>query len=347
MAITIYDISQKAGVSTATVSRVLNGSGNVTPATKEKVMGIIEQYGYIPNAFARGMGLGSSKTIGILCADSSDLYTAKAIYLLEQELQAKGYEALLCCTGSNQDVRKNYLNLVLSKKVDSIILVGSHFIASSELENEYIKEAADQVPIMLLNASYHHPNVYSILCDDYISMHDATLSMIRSGITDILYLYNSRSYSGLKKLKGFQEALQENGIPNSPENLLFYDGPSGSVEAVTGFLDETLNGRINFHGILASDDLLAIGGLKYAQSKGMHIPEDISVIGYNNSMLTACCSPTLTSVDNCLEALSHQLIHTLLHILAGEEMPQKTIFSGKLIQRNTTRFPNAIKAGYV
>lgn len=338
MAITIYDISQKAGVSTATVSRVLNGSGNVTPTTREKVLDIIEQYGYIPNAFARGMGLGSSKTIGILCADSSDLYTAKAIYLLEQELQAKGYEALLCCTGSNQDVRKNYLNLVLSKKVDSIILVGSHFIASTELENEYIKEAADQVPIMLLNASYNHPNVYSILCDDYISMHDAALSMIRSGITDILYLYDSKSYSGLKKQKGFLDALRENDIPESPQNLLFYNGPSGNVEEITGFLDKILNGRMDFRGILAADDLLAIGGMKYAQSKGLRIPEDVSVIGYNNSMLTACCSPALTSVDNCLETLSHQLIHTLLHILAGEEMPQKTIFSGKLIQRDTTCF---------
>lgn len=338
MAITIYDISQKAGVSTATVSRVLNGSGNVTPATREKVLDVIEQYGYIPNAFARGMGLGASKTVGILCADSSDLYTAKAIYLLEQELQVKGYEALLCCTGPNQDVRKNYLNLVLSKKVDSIILVGSHFIASTELENDYIKEAADQIPIMLLNASYHHPNVYSILCDDYISMHDAALAMIKSGITDILYLYNSKSYSGLKKLNGFQDALLENDIPGSSQNILFYDGSPGNVEEVTDFMDKALHGRVDFHGILAADDLLAIGGMKYAQSKGKRIPEDVSVIGYNNSMLTTCCCPTLTSVDNCLEALSHQLIHTLLHILSGKEMPQKTIFTGKLIQRNTTCF---------
>ena len=110
------------------------------------------------------------------------------------------------------------------------------------------------------------------------------------------------------------------------------------MEEITAYLDKTLGGRINFHGILASDDLLAIGGMKYIQSLGLDIPEDVSIVGYNNSMLTACCSPTLTSVDNCLEALSHQLIHTLLHVLAGEEMPKKTIFSGKLIQRNTTRF---------
>ena len=84
MAITIYDISQKAGVSIATVSRVINGSGNVRPSTKKKVLDIIRQYDYTPNAFARGMGLNSIKTVGILCTDSSDLYQAKAVYLLEQ-----------------------------------------------------------------------------------------------------------------------------------------------------------------------------------------------------------------------------------------------------------------------
>ena len=83
---TIYDISKKAGVSIATVSRVLNGSDKVRPATRKKVMDIIEKYDYTPNAFARGMGLHSVQTIGILCADSSDLFLAKAVYYLEQEL---------------------------------------------------------------------------------------------------------------------------------------------------------------------------------------------------------------------------------------------------------------------
>ena len=160
---TIYDISKKAGVSIATVSRVLNGSENVRPSTRKKVMDVIDKYDYTPNAFARGMGLHSLKTIGILCADSSDLFLAKAVYFLEQELQANGYESLLCCTGYNPDIKKNYLNLILSKKVDSIILVGSHFIGFNEDENQYIKDVSTQVPIMLLNASFDHPNVYSTL----------------------------------------------------------------------------------------------------------------------------------------------------------------------------------------
>lgn len=338
MAMTIYDISKKAGVSIATVSRVLNGSENVRPSTRKKVMDVIDKYDYTPNAFARGMGLHSLKTIGILCADSSDLFLAKAVYFLEQELQANGYESLLCCTGYNPDIKKNYLNLILSKKVDSIILVGSHFIGFNEDENQYIKDVSTQVPIMLLNASFDHPNVYSTLCDDYGTMFEAATEMIQSGITDILYLYDSKSYSGLKKLHGFCDAMKEHNIPGFEKLIHFYDGNIEHLDEVADFVAHIAKKGTPFHGIMTSDDSLAIGSIKYAQKKGIRIPKELSVMGYNNSMLTNCCTPELTSVDNRLETLTHQLVQTLLGVLAGEEMPKKSIFSGKIIKRGTTLF---------
>lgn len=338
MALTIYDISQKAGVSIATVSRVINGSGNVRPSTRKKVMDIIEQYDYMPNAFARGMGLNSMKTVGILCADSSDLYFAKAVYLLEQELQANGYESLLCCTGYTPDARKNYLKLILSKKVDSIILVGSNFIAPTEVENSYIADAAGQIPIMLLNASYDHPNVYCTLCDDYATMYEATDSMIQAGIPDILYIYNSQSYSGIRKRQGFQDAMQKNGIPDAQAFMRFFDGKADKLANVADFIMQAADSGLTFHGIIAAEDFLAIGGIKYAQRIGLKIPDDLSVIGYNNSILTGCCTPELTSADNRLETLTHQLIQTLLNVLNGKEMPKKSVFSGRLVKRGTTLF---------
>ena len=125
---TIYDISEQAGVSIATVSRVLNGSKNVSEKTRKKVLDIISQSGYTPNAFARGLGLNTMKTIGIMCADSSDLYLAKAIYHIERKLRANGYDSLLCCTGYELDAKAASMNLLITKKVDGIILVGSNFI---------------------------------------------------------------------------------------------------------------------------------------------------------------------------------------------------------------------------
>lgn len=335
---TIYDISKKAGVSIATVSRVLNGSDKVRPATRKKVMDIIEKYDYTPNAFARGMGLRSLQTIGILCADSSDLFLAKAVFYLEQELQANGYESLLCCTGYNLDIKKSYLDLILSKKVDGIILVGSNFIGTSEDENQYIKDISSQVPIMLLNAAFDYPNVYSTLCDDYTSMYEITTSMMESGIKDILYLYNSNSYSGIKKLSGFKAAMEKQNIPDYEKRILFYNGDPQQMDDVAAYIDRFAKKKPSFHGVIASEDQLAIGAMKFARGRGLRVPEDLSVIGYNNSMLTTCCTPELTSVDNRLETQTHQLVATLLGVLAGEEMPKKSIFSGKLIKRGTTLF---------
>lgn len=338
MAMTIYDISKKAGVSIATVSRVLNGSENVRPSTRKKVMDVIEKYDYTPNAFARGMGLGSLHTIGILCADSSDLFLAKAIYYLEQELQANGYESLLCCTGYNLDTRKNYVNLILSKKVDSLILVGSNFIGTKEEENQYIKDGSTQVPIMLLNASLDYPNVYSTLCDDFSTMFDATTAMLNAGISDILYLYNSYSYSGKKKLGGFKAAMEAQNISGYENLICFFDGNVQEVTNVTAFLEKQASSGKKFHGVITSDDALAVAAVKYAQKNGLRIPEDLSIIGYNNSILTSCCTPELTSIDNKLEIQTQQLVQTLLGVLEGREMPKKSLFSGRLIERGTTNF---------
>lgn len=336
MALTIYDISKKAGVSIATVSRVLNGSDSVKASTREKVMNVIEKYDYTPNAFARGMGLHSLRTVGILCANSSDLFLARAVYYLEQELHANGYESLLCCTGYDLNDRKDYINLILSKKVDSLILVGSNFISNDENENDYIMEAARQVPIMLLNASYNCPNVYSTLCNDYAAMFEATSSLIRAGIDDILYLYDSNSYSGTKKLSGYKAAMKSYKVADYDHLVHYYNGPTDQIPDITQFIQDIAARGISFHGIIASDDALAIGALKYAQQKNLRVPQDFSIIGYNNSMLTSCCMPELTSVDNRLESQTHQLVQTLLGVLSGEEMPAESVFSGKLIKRGTT-----------
>ena len=198
---TIYDISEKAGVSIATVSRVLNGSNNVSEKTK-KVLDVINQYEYTPNAFARGLGLNTMKTIGIMCADSSGSVSCQGNLLYRAEASCHGYyDSILCCTGYNLDTKT--MNLLITKKVDGIILVG-YFIYEKEEDNKYITDAAVQVPVMLLNAAMDAPNVYSVVSDDFTSMYDATMEMIRSGVKDILYFYNSTSYSGKKKLAGYR-----------------------------------------------------------------------------------------------------------------------------------------------
>lgn len=332
---TIYDVSEKAGVSIATVSRVLNGSGNVSAETRKKVLAVIEACDYTPNAFARGLGLNSMNTIGILCSDSSDLYLANAVYHIEQELRAKNYNCILCCTGYKLEDKQKYLNLLVNKKVDSVILVGSHFISSNDAENDYIRAAAKEIPILLLNADFDYENVYCSLCDDFKSTMQATSYILESGIKDILYLYNSKSYSALRKLSGYQSALTQHGVALRMDYMQFFPGNHANLSSIADFL-ANLNQEIIYKAIVAADDHLAIGAIKYAHKRGLSIPDDLCVIGYNNSILSTCCEPELTSVDNRLETLCHHIVSTLIGILDGREMPQKVIFSGELIKRGTT-----------
>lgn len=336
MGLTIYDISEKAGVSIATVSRVLNESSNVSEKTRRKVLDVIEANGYTPNVFARGLGLDTMKTIGILCADSSDMYLAKAVYYLEQLLRSNSYDTILCCTGYEQERKKSCMELLLSKRVDGVILCGSNFLQDNEQDNLYIREAASQIPVMLLNAEYDCENVYSVFCDDHRSMLNVARTMVSTGHKNILYLYNSHSASAKRKLAGFIAGLEMSSVPVKENYLCFYDGSHEDIEEMVAFIERLVKNGLKFNGIVASEDALGIAAVKYANRNGISIPNDLSIIGYNNSLLAKCCDPELTSVDNQIETLCKSLIQTLISVLNGENAPQKSIFSGELIERGTT-----------
>ncbi|MBP3352027.1 MAG: LacI family DNA-binding transcriptional regulator [Lachnospiraceae bacterium] len=333
---TIYDISEKAGVSIATVSRVLNGSNNVSEKTKRKVLDVMQQYGYTPNAFARGLGLNTMKTIGLMCADSSDLYMAKAIYFVERLLRANGYDSILCCSGYDLDNMKKSMNLLISKKVDAIILIGSTYISEKDEDNKYITDAALQVPVMILNGSLNSPNVYGVLSDDYKAIYDATLYLIDSGVKDILYFHDSHSFSTKRKMAGFRAAMESRGLFKN-DFLQYFQGSHADIPAMAKHLSRLAKQGLLFDGIIAANDTLAMGAVKYARTAGLKMPEDLSVMGYDNSLLTNTCEPELTSVDNKLETLCGHLIQTLMDVLNGIDSPKETVFATELVKRGTTK----------
>lgn len=333
----IYDISKKAGVSIATVSRVLNGSSNVKPETRKKVMDIIDQYDYTPNAFARGLGLNTMNSVGIMCADSSNLYLAKAVYFIEGNLRKNGYNCILTCSGYEHDGKEDALDLLINQRVDAVIMVGSNYIETESENNHYIMNAAAQTPIFLLNADLDCPNVFCAMCDDFKAMQETTLALLDSGIKDILYLYNSHSYSGIRKLSGYQSAYNIRGIDIDNNLLQFFEGSHEDIGGVCRFLSDLRKKGLTFHAVVASEDAFASGAVKYAKLHNISIPDELSVIGYNNSLLTVCSEPEITSVDNRLEDLCFQLVRTCIGVLNGEDMPPKIIYSGELIHRATTK----------
>ena len=331
----IYDVSQKAGVSIATVSRVINGNPNVSEKTKHKVLDVMKEIGYTPNVFARGLGLNTMKTIGIMCSDSSDTFLANAVYYLEQNLRKNGYDSFLCCTGYELHTKQKYLKLLLSKRVDAIVMVGSSFLEATRKDNSYIMEAADEVPIMLINGYLSHPRVYCTLCDDHQAVYDSVSKLISQGRKNIMYLYNSKSYSGLQKISGYKDAILSHDLPL--RETLMLQCPNDLIKT-KNLLRQVSNGGLTFDAIVTAEDLIAIGAIKYIKETGLKIPEDISVIGYNNSLLTTCCDPELTSVDNHVETLCISTITTLMRVLDGNDVPNKTTISNDLIVRGTTNF---------
>ena len=143
--------------------------------------------GYIPlgsgNDFARGLGLGSMKTVGIICPNIDDIYMAKAVSYLERNLHAHGYDCILGCSGFKQEEKVDYVRLLLSKKIDTLILVGSTYAGNGkdESDTDYIREAAEQVSVFMINAKVSGDNIYCTYADDFQATYEVTKAFIRRG----------------------------------------------------------------------------------------------------------------------------------------------------------------------
>lgn len=333
----IYDISEKAGVSIATVSRVLNGNQNVSEKTRRKVLDVMERYGYTPNAFARGLGLNTMKTIGLLCTDASNIFQARAISFIEQQLHTAGYNSFLCCCGYDLEKKKSSMNLLLNKKVDGIILISSHFVYGTKEENQYIIDAGAQVPVMILNGEVDAPNVYGVLTDDAAGVYKAVEKLAGDGLKRILHFYHSNSYSGKKKLEGYLKGVKDFGLEFDEKLLQFYEESLQDIPGTAEYLWNLWNEGLRFDGIITSDDELALGALKFAKMAGLKVPEELSIVGYSNSMLATSGLMELTSVDIKLEKICQHLIDSLLRVFRGEEIPQQSYFNGELMERETTK----------
>ncbi len=340
----IYDISKAAGVSIASVSRVINGADNVSEKTRKKVMDIIDEYGYTPNAYARGLGRGSMKTIGIMCSDSSDIYLANAIYYLETDLRRNGYNSILCCTGYDLETKKASFELLKSRQVDAFILAGSKYVEKDPKDNQYIIDGAKEHPVMMVNGCIEADGIYSVRSDDKGGMKDAFVELHESGAKKTIYVYSSDSFSGEQKIEGIKAGAKKCGIPD--ENIRIVKGKKSY-----GDIAELLSAEYEkepFDSIIASSDTSGIGAVKFAVSRGLRIPEDIQIVSYNNSKLAEASTPELTSVDAKLEEVCQKICDSLMKLLnppldengnaLAVSLPAKTVVKTKLIKRSTTRF---------
>lgn len=321
----IYDIAKKANVSIATVSRVINGAESVSAKTKDKVLQIIKETSYTPNVFARGLGLDSIKMIGVLCIDVADMYYAKAVSVIHRLLRSKGYDVLLYCTGDDRKEKQLCLKRLLDMRVDAIITVGSAF--KDNLPDTDLARAAQSVPIIMINAEAEVENVHCIICDEAAATYDNVQLLYAAGCRNILYLYDCDSPSGRAKRSGFSRAIDELSISND----CYAKKSECNVDTACADFANICSKYPNIDAVLTSEDILAAGVLRRLAKERRTLP----VIGFNNSFLAECTVPSLTSVDNMVEALCATGISLLSEIFLGNTVAARVVLSPKLVQRES------------
>ncbi len=326
----IYDIAEKAGVSIATVSRTLNG-GPVKEKTRELIMKIIEEEGYVPNVYAKNLNSPSVKIVGVLLPDVEDIYGSRAVAVLEKEMKKQGYDMILYNIGDAINDISRYVSMMLSRKIDALFVVGSKFQESPSLE--VLAKAAQTMPVIGINTDFDSEGMYSVLTDDKKTVSGVVKMLYERGHRRFLYLYDRRTPSGMKKLSGFCKGIEEVGLNIEEQIMYLSDRFYAEARSAT---KEILKNNTDITAIICAEDELAVGAVKAAFDCGYSIPDDIAVTGYDNSHLSYCLIPELTSVDNLPNELGALAADVFRRVSAGEDAPQKQIIECNIVERETT-----------
>lgn len=329
----IYDIAKMSGVSIATVSRVVNGSEKVSASTRAKVMAVIDEVGYTPNVFAQGLGLKTMHTVGIMVPTIVDYYMATAVSFLEKQFKEHRYDCILGCSGFEAEGKHAMTEMLLTKHIDALVYVGSTYAGDGRDlgTTDYLREAAAKVPIFIVNGSIDGDNIYATVCEDEQAAYEAATMLIGHGRKDIIFLTDSRSYSSNNKKHGYLRALKDAGM-NGSDGVIHLENDIHTVRDTLLALGRKID------GIIAANDKIAVGAVKYAAARGLRVPEDIEIIGYNNSQLAVSSTPELSSIDNYTEQICCDTVERLMKLLDGDEdKPEKVKkFPCTLIKRETT-----------
>ncbi len=324
----IYDIANEAGVSITTVSRVLNNKGYVSEKTRKKIQEVLDRNEYHPSALARGMVTGSLKTVAIVVVDVRVPHYALTSYIMEQRLTEEGYMVLMCNTGEEEEDCRKYLRLLAERQVDGIILVGSIF---NRLCDEETLNLLKDIPIVMANGKIERDNIYAVLVDEAHGMELATAHLYERGRRKLAYVIDKETNAADRKQEGFLREMKRLGYEDSKKDVYRTSyGLEGGAQ-IAGILREK-----GYDGVVFGEDLTAVGAMNEWRKTGVKIPEEIALIGCNNSEYSYICSPALTTVNNKGEVLSELTVRMLLDVLSKKKELASLVVLPELVVRETT-----------
>lgn len=324
---TLKEIAQMAEVSTATVSKILNGKDKyISEATRQKVLDIAEREGYIPNAIAKSLKMKSTKTLGIIIPDVMNLFFSELARGVEDAAERKGYSVILCNSDNKLSKEEKYIQVLQEKMVDGII-----FTASEQSINRSLKRR--NIPLVLLDRDISiDDEVGRIVVENEEGAYKATKHLISKGCKNIGFISSDAvNKSSGQRLKGYKRAIFEEGLDFDEENIYLQNY---SIE--TGYKGtKALLGRKDLDGICCGNDLIAIGAMKALKEKNIKIPDQVKVIGFDDIQISQYTDPPLTTIKQPTYELGEEAVNMLIGIIEKRDISMSQILKTKLIERGS------------
>ncbi|RUS48347.1 catabolite control protein A [Cohnella sp. AR92] len=330
MTVTIYDVAREAGVSMATVSRVVNNNPNVKPQTRKKVFEAIERLGYRPNAVARGLASKKTTTVGVVIPDISNAIFAEVARGIEDIANMYHYNIILCNADKRKDKEIRVINTLLEKQVDGLLFMGG------AVTDEHIQAFnTSNVPIVLCATTDEKGTIPSVDIDHEAAAYDAVKQLLSEGHRRIAMISGTLQdpANGYARYQGYKRALEQAGLPVDDELVRIgnYKYESG-MEAAQYFLG--LSERPS--AIFAANDEMAIGAIHAVQDAGLKVPADISVISVDNIRMASMVRPQLTTVAQPMYDIGAVAMRLLTKLMKKEAVENaKVVLPHELIVRQS------------
>ncbi|MDE8628184.1 LacI family DNA-binding transcriptional regulator, partial [Listeria monocytogenes] len=314
----IKDIAKLSGVSVATVSRVINDNGRFSEETREKVLAVIKETNYQMNFSAKSLRMNKSFSVGILVPDISNYFFSSVVQQIEAILFDQGYSTIICNTGRNLDKEMAYLNMLESKMVDGLIVISG----ADEFGFKYTN-AENGIPYVCIDRQpKDKKDTIFISSNHYQGAFEATEALIHAGVkSPVIFMHSRQSSSAKERLKGFQDALKKNNIRYDPDvskftvDLQIHD----YQKSIITFVNEVTT----MDGIFAINDNIALELLNLLPTIGKKIPNDIKVIGFDDTPQCNYTVPKLSSVKQNIPKIAQITVDNLITIIKNPKQKKR------------------------
>lgn len=327
----IKEVAREAGVSIATVSHVINNTRYVSDGVRARVREAIEKCQYYPNAHARGLASGKSKIIGLVISDIANPFFPELVKAIEEAAFERGYDTVLSNTNYDTEKTSHYVRRFIERKAAGVAVM------TSEMSKELVDELAQrEVPVVFLDVGEVGKRMSNLSVDYEAGIEQAILHLVALGHRRIAYISGRTDIrSSLRRLEAFQKTMREL-FPDAPE--LIFSGNfkiEGGRRAAHEIL-MTQEGNLPT-AVIAANDLTAIGAISQFEAAGLNVPEDISIIGFDDINFAALTKPSLTTVNLPRNELGRRAVEMLLRIIdhPREEGAENAIPTNLVIRQST------------